>query len=50
MVVEPVGLEQLRAVFEEVDSKAIVVMIRTWTHYIRGGIIFKFSAAKIATI
>ena len=50
VVMESDGLEQLRTVFEEMDSEATVVMIRIRTPFIGEGIIFKFSAAKIATI
>ena len=50
VVMEPDELEQLRTAFEEMDSEATVVMIRTRMPYIREGIIFKFSAVKIATM
>ena len=39
VVMESDGLEQLRAVFEGMDSETTVVMIRTRTPYNGGGII-----------
>ena len=45
-----VGLEHLRAVFEEMYNEATVVMNRTRTPYHGGGIIFKFKAAIVTTI
>ena len=47
VVMESDELHHLKAVFEEMDSEDTVVMIRTRTPYNRGGITFKFRAAKI---
>ena len=43
-------LEHLGAVFEEMNSEATVVMIRSRTPYNGGDIIFKFNAAMIMTM
>ena len=50
VVMETDGLEHLRAIFEEMNSEATVVMIRSRTPYNGGDIIFKFNAAMIMTM
>ena len=49
-VEESAGLEQIQAVFEDLDREAALIMISTTTPYDRLGITFKFHTDRIRTI